>query len=123
MSKTPINGRNTTLTLAEVLELPAAVDLVTAGRAFGISRTKAHELVRANDFPCRVLRLGNQYRVPTAEILRLLGLDGAIAQFLGLNDAVTQQIHQVGPHQPAQVQPPSRSATAIPTTGQAVQTA
>jgi hypothetical protein len=62
-------------TLDEVRALPAAVDLVTAGRILGLGRTKSHEMVRAGTFPTRVLRLGNAYRVPTAELLALLGID------------------------------------------------
>lgn len=67
----------TAMTRSDLLALPAAIDLVTAGRALGIGRTKAHELVRAGQFPVRVLRLGSAYRVPTAEVLNLLGINPA----------------------------------------------
>ncbi|WP_345608972.1 DNA-binding protein [Pseudonocardia adelaidensis] len=63
------------MTRDELLALPVAVDLVTAGRALGIGRTKAHEMVRAGTWPTRVLRLGNAYRVPTADLRRFLGVD------------------------------------------------
>lgn len=62
------------LTRAELLALPAAVDLETAGRAWGFGRTKSHELARRQLFPCRVLRLGNAYRVTRADLLRSLGM-------------------------------------------------
>jgi hypothetical protein len=62
-----------TLSAAELRDLPTAVDIVTAGRAFGIGRTKAHELARAGQFPVPVLRLGNSYRVTRAALLRALG--------------------------------------------------
>ena len=62
------------LTREELLALPAAVDLVTAGRALGVGRTKAHELARRGEWPTRLLRLGMQYRVPTADLLALLGM-------------------------------------------------
>ena len=62
------------MTRAELLALPAAVDLVTAGRAFGLGRTQAQLLAKAGKFPCRVLRVGNRYRVPTADLLAVLGL-------------------------------------------------
>ncbi|HEX4103840.1 MAG TPA: DNA-binding protein [Pseudonocardiaceae bacterium] len=68
------------LLLTELHNLPSVVDLVTAGRAFGIGRTKSHELVRAGKFPVPVLRLGNSYRVTRAALLRALGeslADGA----------------------------------------------
>lgn len=54
------------LTTAELLALPATVDLVTAARAFGIGRTKAHELARSGQFPCPVLRVGHTYRISRA---------------------------------------------------------
>jgi hypothetical protein len=63
------------LTVAELLALPAAVDLPTAGRAWGLGRTKSHELARAGEFPCPVLRLGNAYRVTRSDLLTSLGID------------------------------------------------
>ena len=62
------------LTLAEVAALPAVTDLVTAGRALGIGRTKAYELARAGQFPCPVIRVGSSWLVPTAGLLAALGL-------------------------------------------------
>jgi len=61
------------LSVEELRSLPAAVDLETGGRAFGIGRTKAHELARAGDFPVPVMRLGATYRVTRADLLRALG--------------------------------------------------
>jgi hypothetical protein len=58
----------------ELLALPAVVNLVTAARALGIGRTRAFELVRRGEFPVPVLRVGVTYRVPTAPLLRLLGV-------------------------------------------------
>jgi hypothetical protein len=60
---------------AELLELPVSVDLETAGRAFGMGRTKAFELAKADEFPCRVLRVGQKYRVPRSAILEALGVE------------------------------------------------
>src|SRR6266487_4512396 len=54
-------------TLDELLVLPAMIDLSTAAQALGIGRGKAYELVRQGKFPCRVLRIGHSYRVPTAD--------------------------------------------------------
>lgn len=65
------------MTPEELADLPVAVDLETAGRAFGIGRTKSHELARSGEFPCRVLRVGLKYRVPRTEIFRALGFDAA----------------------------------------------
>ncbi|MEU6846055.1 hypothetical protein ABZ930_29690 [Streptomyces sp. NPDC046716] len=58
----------------ELLELPAAVDLDTGNRALGLGRSKGYELAKRGLYPCKVLRLGNAYRVVTADLLALLGL-------------------------------------------------
>lgn len=63
------------MTLAEAAALPAVVDLMTAARALRIRRTTAYALARTGSFPCPVLRVGGVYRVPTAGLLRLLGVD------------------------------------------------
>lgn len=71
-------GRNHDgLTRAELLALPAVVDVTTAARALGLGRSTAYDLARRGEFPCRVLRIGSSYRIPTAELLRVLGIDPA----------------------------------------------
>ncbi|MEV0639006.1 DNA-binding protein [Streptomyces sp. NPDC050619] len=64
----------TPMTSKELLELPATVDLVTAGRAFGVGRTTAYTLARNGEFPCRVIRAGKAYRAVTADLLRVLNV-------------------------------------------------
>ncbi|MFE3146536.1 DNA-binding protein [Streptomyces sp. NPDC059218] len=61
-----------TLTVADLLKLPPAIDVVTAGRAIGINRDTAYKLARSDNFPCKVIRAGVQYRVVTADLLRVL---------------------------------------------------
>ena len=56
------------------LRKTATVDLMTAARALGLGRTKAYELARRDEFPCRVIRIGETYRVPTPGLLELLGV-------------------------------------------------
>jgi hypothetical protein len=56
------------------LRATATVDLMTAARALGLGRTKAYELARRDEFPCRVIRIGDSYRIPTPGLLELLGL-------------------------------------------------
>lgn len=65
------------LTHDELLALPVTVDVVTAGRAFGISRDGAYDLVRRGAFPVRTIRVGRALRVPRAELLRVLGVADA----------------------------------------------
>ncbi|WP_258016528.1 hypothetical protein [Streptomyces sp. AJS327] len=69
----PIRGRRE-MSQAELLELPATVDLETANRALGLGRSKGYELAKRGEYPCRLLKLGNAYRVVTAELQALLGL-------------------------------------------------
>jgi predicted DNA-binding transcriptional regulator AlpA len=63
----------TGMTLADLRNLPPTVDLMTAARALGIGRTKAYELARCGKFPCRIIRIGDLYRVATLDLIRLLG--------------------------------------------------
>jgi predicted DNA-binding transcriptional regulator AlpA len=63
----------TPVTIAQ-LRATATVDLMTAARALGLGRTKAYDLARHQQFPCRVIRIGESYRIPTAGLLELLGL-------------------------------------------------
>lgn len=72
-----------TMSMEEVLQLPVSFDLETAGRAIGIGRTKAYEMARKGQFPCKVLKLGNQYRVTRTELFQLLGLDNTPTVVLG----------------------------------------
>jgi excisionase family DNA binding protein len=67
--------------LEELLSLPATVNVTTAARALGIGRDKAYELVRAGTFPVRTLSLGSTVRVPTAELWKLLGVEGTARSF------------------------------------------
>lgn len=64
-------------TIADVLAMPAVVDLRTAAQALNMGRTTAYQLARSGEFPCRVLKIGAGYRVPTAGLLALLGLADA----------------------------------------------
>jgi hypothetical protein len=58
----------------ELLALPVSVDLTTAGRAFGLGRTRSYELARAGEFPCRVIPVGRKFRVPRSALLEALGI-------------------------------------------------
>jgi excisionase family DNA binding protein len=72
MTRKPFSNR---MTLAELLAMPVMVDVTTAARALGLSRSTGYDLARRGEFPCRVLHVGSSYRVPTAELLRVLGID------------------------------------------------
>lgn len=63
------------LTSDELLNLPAVIDLHTANRALMIGRSTGYGLAKQGAYPVKVLRLGNAYRVVTADLLKLLGLE------------------------------------------------
>jgi hypothetical protein len=60
----------------DVTALPAVIDVETAGRLLGLGRSAAYQLVKDGDWPTPVLRLGRRWRVLTAPLLALLGVDG-----------------------------------------------
>lgn len=62
------------LSFDQLHALPTTIDLMTAARALRIGRTKAYELARTGRFPCRVIRIGAGYVVPTTSLLELLGV-------------------------------------------------
>lgn len=63
----------------ELDALPAVVDVCTAAKVMGLSRTAAYELIRLGEWPTPVFRLGKLIRIPTAPMLALLGLGPAAA--------------------------------------------
>ncbi|MGK5553969.1 helix-turn-helix domain-containing protein [Actinomadura kijaniata] len=63
------------LTFAEVFDLPLAVNLQTAARAFGVSLQTAYRMVHEDRFPCEVIRVGSRYRVPTIALMNALGIE------------------------------------------------
>ena len=63
------------MTREELLALPAAIDLDTANRALSIGRSTGYALAKRGQYPVKILRLGNAYRVITADLLRVLSID------------------------------------------------
>ena len=60
---------------AEVMDLPVMVPLDTANRALCVGRTLGYQMAKTGNYPVRVHRLGNQYRVARADLLRFLGIE------------------------------------------------
>jgi excisionase family DNA binding protein len=58
----------------QLTALPAVLDVPTAAKALGLSRTAAYELIRTGEWPTPVFRLGRLIRIPTAPLLDLLGI-------------------------------------------------
>lgn len=76
----------TPLGFSEVFDLPVAVDLRTAARAFGIHPGTAYRLIRQGKFPCPVLRVGGRYRIPTTHLMRTLGVQERPVYAVDLDD-------------------------------------
>jgi hypothetical protein len=70
----PVSGEVGRNHACHQLRATASADLMTAALALGMGRTKAYDLARRDEFPCRVIRIGRTYRVPTAGLLELLGV-------------------------------------------------
>jgi predicted DNA-binding transcriptional regulator AlpA len=49
--------------------LPAVLDLEHAAHLLGIGRTLAYELVRTDQWPTPVIRLGRLIKIPTAPLI------------------------------------------------------
>jgi hypothetical protein len=68
-------GRAMTPVTVAQLRTAATAGLMTVARALGLGRTKACALARPEQFPCRVIRIGDSYRVSTgADLLEMLGV-------------------------------------------------
>lgn len=61
--------------IADLADLPATVDIPTAGRFFGLGKEASYELNTRGEFPVPVLRLGGRFRVVTAALANALGVD------------------------------------------------
>lgn len=53
------------------------ISISEAAQCFGIHRTTAYELAKRDELGVPVMRLGRTWRVPTAEVRRVLGLPAA----------------------------------------------
>lgn len=58
----------------EIRQLPPTLTVVQAARLLRIGRSKAYDAVRTGDWPTRTIRVGRCIRIPTADVLALLGL-------------------------------------------------
>lgn len=57
-------------------DLPPTLTVEQAAEILGCGRSLAYDLIRRNEFPSPVLRLGNRrYVIPTIGLLRALGIE------------------------------------------------
>ncbi len=52
--------------------LPAVLDVPEAAQLLGIGRTLAYELVRTNQWPTPVIRMGRLIKIPSGPIVELM---------------------------------------------------
>jgi hypothetical protein len=97
------------MTLEELLALPVSVDLTTAGRAFGLGRTKSFELAQAGEFPCRTIRVGVRWRVPRSAIFEALDIDPAEARL-----QIADSRQTVAPATPSRARRSHRGSNRVP---------
>lgn len=76
-------------TVDEIRSWPVTVDVLTAGRAFGLGRDQAYRLAREGAFPVPILRMGRSLRVSSAALMRLLDIEAAPTRS---NDADTPDV-------------------------------
>jgi hypothetical protein len=70
----PASGSRNDHTSANILRaaLPAVLDVPQAARLLGIGRTLAYELVRTDQWPTPVIRVGRLIKIPSAPLIELM---------------------------------------------------
>ncbi len=67
----------------EVRRLPVLLTPLEAAQVLGVGRTVAYRLLRSGAWPTPVIRVGQQYRIPRAPLLELIGLSTGSAASAG----------------------------------------
>lgn len=67
-----MNAATKRLTLEEIRALPPVVDVATAAAVLGVGRNAAYELIKCDQWPTPILRLGRLIRIPSAPLLDLV---------------------------------------------------
>lgn len=70
----PMSGSRNDYTSANILRaaLPAVLDVLQAARLLGIGRTLAYELVRTDQWPTPIIRVGRLIKIPSAPLIELM---------------------------------------------------
>lgn len=79
LSPTCLEGETVTkrMTKEELLAIAEepTTSMRTGARAFGVSAATFYEQYHQGTLPVRVLRIGRSLRIPTADLLRVLGIE------------------------------------------------
>jgi len=62
------------MSVREAISLPIAVDLPTANRALGLSRTAGYHMARSGTYPVEILAVGRYLRVRRSDLLAFLAI-------------------------------------------------
>lgn len=70
----PMSGSRNDYTSANIprTAMPAVLDVPQAARLLGIGRTLAYELVRTDQWPTPVIRVGRLIKIPSAPLIELI---------------------------------------------------
>jgi len=70
----PRNGAQNSYTAGKIQRaaLPAVLDVPQAARLLGIGRTLAYELVRNDQWPTPVIRMGRLIKIPSGPLIELM---------------------------------------------------
>jgi predicted DNA-binding transcriptional regulator AlpA len=60
------------MTHDELASLPPLLDVPTAARVLNIGRSLAYDLIRRDQWPTPIIRVGKLIKIPTAPLLALL---------------------------------------------------
>jgi hypothetical protein len=63
------------VTAEEIRSWGVSTSVENAGRCLGLSRTQTYEALKRKDPPFPIIKVGRRIVVPTAPLLRLLGID------------------------------------------------
>jgi predicted DNA-binding transcriptional regulator AlpA len=72
MSKATVSRR---ITIAEARELPPTISAHRAFELLGMGEPQGYAAIAEGTFPVVPIRIGQRYMVPTAPLLKLLGIE------------------------------------------------
>lgn len=64
------------VSVAELAAMPPTVNVETAARALGVSRSACYQAIADDEVPFRVIVVGRRLRVVTASLIALLDPEG-----------------------------------------------
>lgn len=69
-----MSGTSLATLVKQGVDMPDTLSFAAAYTALGIGRSSAYQAAKNDDFPCVIIKVGKVFRVPTAELMSVLGL-------------------------------------------------